>query len=189
MQSEALSSAPTGEELRVRHAERDARITRDVSKGIAIDGDYYLNAGRLQRVIAAVTAMGLSRQYRRSLSQWVYRARGVEPEVQTEKMLREWAEVFVQHNELFRASSAHPGHFSLIARRSVEKVSGPTDDDRVRPPVTEAVLKLLIETAIAMHGTQLSRKADKRWGLNLTIPFMGGLLGALLGVAGVLLKS
>ena len=55
MQSEALSSAPTGEELRVRHAERDARITRDVSKGIAIDGDYYLNAGRLQRVIAAVT--------------------------------------------------------------------------------------------------------------------------------------
>ena len=55
--------------------------------------------------------------------------------------------------------------------------------------MTEAVLKLLIETAIAMHGTQLSRKADKRWGLNLTIPFMGGLLGALLGVAGVLLKS
>jgi hypothetical protein len=104
-------------------------------------------------------------------------------------MLREWAEVFIQHNELFRGSSARPGQFSLIARRAVDRVSGTLDDHADRPPLTEAVLKLLIETAIAMHGAQLSRRADRRWGLNLMIPFSGGLLGALLGAAGALLKS
>ena len=69
------------------------------------------------------------------------------PEVQTEQMLREWAEVFIQHNELFRGSSARPGQFSLIARRAVDRVSGTLDDHADRPPLTEAVLKLLIETA------------------------------------------
>ena len=59
MGSEALSSAPTKEEPEARHAERDARITRKVSDAKVNDGDYYLHEGRLQRVIAAVTAMGL----------------------------------------------------------------------------------------------------------------------------------
>jgi hypothetical protein len=40
-----------------------------------------------------------------------------------------------------------------------------------------------------MHEAQLSRKADRRWGLKLMIPFTGGLLGALLGVVGALLKG
>jgi hypothetical protein len=189
MPSEAFPPAAPEAQLAVRNADRDARITREVSQAKAIDGDHYMNEGRLQRVTASITAMGLSRRHSRSLSEWVSRATGVRPEVQTEQMLREWAEVFIQHNELFRGSSARPGQFSLIARRAVDRVSGTLDDHADRPPLTEAVLKLLIETAIAMHGAQLSRRADRRWGLNLMIPFSGGLLGALLGAAGALLKS
>jgi VIT1/CCC1 family predicted Fe2+/Mn2+ transporter len=88
--------------------------------------------------------------------------------------------VFLEHTEFFRQSTTNRDNFSLILRRVVDKNEG------VRAPVNEATLKMLIDTAITIHGKQFSQKVDRRWLATMFIPFLGGLIGALMGLAGAL---
>jgi hypothetical protein len=82
--------------------------------------------------------------------------------------------MFKQRGEFFRESTTTPGNFSLILRRALE------GEDVVRAAL---VVKVLIEAAIALHGRQFQQKVDRRWAVNLALPFAGSLIGAVLGQA------
>lgn len=101
----------------------------------------YLSENRLQEVIAAITVMGLHVEYRQSVPSWVYRITGRREEDQPPGLAAHWKPVFEEHPEFFRPATANPGDIALIVRRSAP-------DKRARPPLTEPVLKLLIDTAI-----------------------------------------
>ena len=85
---------------------------------------YYLETSRLQRVIAAITVMGLHQEYKQDARHWVYRLTGVKANEQDPTFTQEWRNVFTQHNEFFRQSNTDPDHFSLILRRALEKEDG-----------------------------------------------------------------
>lgn len=140
----------------------------------------YLQENRLQRVIAAITVLGLSHEYRRSAPEWVYRLTGSRAADQTLEQTQAWRDVFVEHPEFFRQSTTNRDNFSLILRRVVDK------DEGFRPPVSQELLKMLIDTAITIHGKQFSQQVDRRWPITMLVPFVGGLIGALLGLAGAL---
>lgn len=140
----------------------------------------YLQENRLQRVIAAITVLGLSHEYRRPARDWVYRLTGVRPDEQTAEETQVWRDVFVEHTEFFRESTTNRDNFSLILRRVVDKNEGQ------RPPINEEIMKMLIYTAISLHGKQFNQRADRRWVLTLLVPFFGSLIGA---ISGLLLKQ
>ena len=128
----------------------------------------YLESNRLADVIAAIQIMGLSDEYRRHVSGWVYRITGLSKDAQKEHDLIRWVKIFKEHPEFFREAPTYKDHFALVMRRAYDQ----------RNVLSDAEINLLISTAITMHRNQVEAKRDKRWWINLIIPFLGSLVGA-----------
>jgi hypothetical protein len=136
---------------------------------------YYLKENRLSSVIAAITVMGLHEDYNQPARRWIYRSTGVKEIDQSERLQQQRRAFFKDHSEFFRESTTDRDEFSLILRRALEKDGG------LRPPISEEIIKLLIDTATAIHGKQFSQRVDRRWLIVLLVPFIGSLAGALVG--------
>lgn len=150
--------------------------------GSDADELFYLRPNRLSHVIAAITVMGLHQEYKQSVSEWVYRLTGIDEDQQPVELKTHWRNIFKQHPEFFRESTSGDDKFSLILRRALDKRDG------VRGALTDIQAKLLIDASITLHGKQVDQYRDRRWLINLLVPFFGGMLGATIGGLIALMK-
>ncbi len=73
-----------------------------------IDKDPHLRPNRLPDLLAAIQTMAIFERYRRPTAKWTDLISGDEARGEY------WKEIFDQHPEFFRPSTAHPGEYALV---------------------------------------------------------------------------
>ena len=148
----------------------------------------YLQPGRLQDVIAALTALGTYRCYKIDYEKCAEKIAN-KPE-DAEK----WKAILTQHPEFFRDSDGL--RVSLIWRRQFQKRYSPDLQDELRfddysklsnqektrlsrRPLNALELTSLIKLAVELHTRALDEEKTAKW----WVPLMQGALG----IAGVLI--
>jgi hypothetical protein len=116
----------------------------------------YVNAGRLQDVLALIQVLGFCPQPRRSETQLQEVFQGTP----SSPGMARWSDVAVRHREFFRVAGEHKESVSLSARHA----AGANEEERVLPP--EIVQKLL-ELALDIHDRQI--RHTQRWTLYVPI--------------------
>jgi hypothetical protein len=157
----------------------------------------YLKTGRLADLLAAIQTMAIHDRYRRSVPDWADLICG------DKDAASHWTTIFDDHPEFFRPSSGNPGEYALIWRRAgnnryhrkLGRILERAEIDELipeqreryisRPPVPEAQVKTLLDTAISLHQKAVDAYRDRRWWvtpLTTVLSTAGSFLGAILGV-------
>lgn len=149
---------------------------------------YTSNENRLADVIAAIQAMGEYPFHMTSFAKWAEQISG--------DAARDmyWKSIFEQHPEFFRLDRTRllvslvwrrqkPKRFDpdlsrLLTINEVEML--PADYRLTRAPLSAEDIKALIDTAIAMHASEVGLQRSKKWWVPLAASG-GALLGALIG--------
>jgi hypothetical protein len=156
----------------------------------------YLKPDRLPDLLAAIQAMAISPRYRLGPIDWADLISGDSAKGSY------WRTVLDEHPEFFRASSKHPGQYALIWRRAggsryhrregrileYAEIADLAEEDRKflsRPPVPEAQIKTLFDTAISLHKNAVDEYRDRRWLIMLLASLASPLASALGAVLGV----
>jgi hypothetical protein len=164
--------------------------------GFKVVTDPYLRPNRLTDLLAAIQTMALFDRYRRPAKRWAYLISGDESREDY------WREIFDQHPEFFRPSSAHSGQYALVWRRagngryhrSFGRILDQTEYDALslddkkryisRPPVPEDQIKTLLDTAIHLHEKAVDARRERRWWVTPVIAVLstlGSFAGAVIG--------
>jgi len=156
----------------------------------------YMKPGRLADLLAAIQTMAIHERYRRSSADWAHLISG------DANRATYWKTVFDEHPEFFRPSPQHPDEYALVWRRASsryrreigrvleqEEIDKPDAQNRSqhlsRPPVPEAQIRTLLDTAINLHQKAVEERRDRRlWIASLTaiVSTIGSFVGALVGV-------
>jgi hypothetical protein len=156
----------------------------------------YMKPDRLADLMAAIQTMAFHGRYRRSSADWAALISG-----DTGKESH-WKAVFDEHPEFFRPSAANPGEYALVWRRArsnqyhrkmgrileLAEIDGLSPEQRnrylSRPPVPEAEVKTLLDTAINLHQKEVEARRERRWWITPVIAIvaaLGSFLGAIAG--------
>ena len=152
---------------------------------------YLSNTNRLGDVIAAIQVMGSYKFYKLDFDSWADRITG------DKSKGNDWKKIFEEHPEFFRLDSAkekaslvwrrqYPKRFDVdknevITKQQFYLLSDPEKLRISRNPLESANIEALINTAIELHSRALQSEQDKRWLILLLVPFIGGLIGAIIG--------
>jgi hypothetical protein len=116
----------------------------------------------------------------------------------------QWNEIFREHPEFFRIEQN--GEVALKWRFAFERTYDPRTNIDYTPEQRDANLTLeqkeklhrrplgtdqisaLMKIAVELHSRALAQAQDVRWKIPLLTSFAGGLIGALLGFIGALIK-
>jgi len=123
----------------------------------------YLEAGRLQDVLALIQVLGLAPSPRRSEKQLAETLQG-----SPASGLPRWSDVAEQHPEFFRVAGQNRDSVSLAARHA----AGESEEDR-RVPLE--FVQRLMQTAVDIHDREARR--GERWVLYL--PLVIAIIGAV----------
>lgn len=152
---------------------------------------YLANADRLADVIAAIQVMGTYKFYKLDFKKWADRISA------DETKSAYWQKVFTEHPEFFRLDTKrekaslvwrrqYPKRFNTDTAKEItkEEFDALNNDGKLkisRIPLESDTIESLIKTAVDMHSRALQHQQDKRWWIPLTVSFVGGLIGAIIG--------
>ena len=157
------------------------------------DSPYVLDANRLADVLAAIQAMGSYTFYKLSFDEWADRI-AADP-----GNAPHWRKVFEEHPEFFRLDTErnkasliwrrqHPKLFHVDQERKLSKdeFMELTSEQKARVSrvaLNASDIQALMQAAIDLHSRAIEHQRERRWWIPLIASAVGGLLGALVGVA------
>lgn len=154
-------------------------------------GSPYLKENRLADVIAAITTLATYKFYKLDFPGWADRISG------SENRAAHWEQVFREHPEFFRISSAD-NKASLVWRRQYPRTYNvDTGVEEAKPegqkyldgerysrrPLEPTEITALISTAVNLHSRAVEQSNSARWWLPILIAvlaFAGSLVGGVI---------
>ncbi|MEK6321213.1 MAG: hypothetical protein AABN33_05965 [Acidobacteriota bacterium] len=137
------------------------------------DKSQYLQPGRLADVLALIQVLAMDEHAHRSED-------GLTSELQgAPRSAKTWPEVAQKHPEFFRVKPDGEHRVSLIARHVTPK------DESGRRPFPADYTSKLLQLAVELHDREVRR--SQSW--HVWLPMLGVVVGGLLALLGVWLKS
>lgn len=158
----------------------------------------YLKPGRRGDVIAAIQTMSAGERSEASVGYWALMLSREE----TPELTQRWRSVFREHSEFFVLYTlkgnekaalrlryafrvVDPATGKTLSRQEINKL-GDEKWNLTSDPLATPATEMLIWAATDLHSRAVQEATDWRFWLTLIMPFLGALVGAILGLVGAL---